>query len=284
MDKAKEFSIGFLENHPLGAVSVLETLSPGDAAAYLKDVPKDVAGKVLNFMQPLSIAAILPKLSADKAATLLTDMDVHARTRVMRLVDDSLMSAIMDAMPKGAAKDITKFLKYPEGSVGSWMSSDMAVFEESISVEVCLNQLRALPERVRSPLFVIDKKRKFIGAIELADLLIASDEAIMGDLVDTGIRRLSPLARLSTVVTLDAWDSAHTLPVVGNRGLLLGALHFDRLRDGLTHERRVEERQPVGRLVAHMAEALLVCAAGALHGARSSTPLARPIGDLEKRS
>lgn len=281
MDKAKEFSIGFLEKHPLDAVSVLEALPPADAATYLKDVPEAVACKALDLMQPLVVAAVVPKLQVTKAANLLLGMDAPARSRVMRLLDDSLKSSIIAGLPKKTARELEKFLTYPEGSVGSWMSSDMAVFEQTITVEECLNQLRALPDSVRNPLFVIDEKRKFVGAIEIADLLIASDEEIIGKLLDRDIKRLSPLARLSTVVSLNAWDKALSLPVVSNRFLLLGALHFDRLRDGLAFERHGDETQPTGRLIAHMAEAMLVCAAGALHGVRSKSVLARPVGEAE---
>jgi Mg/Co/Ni transporter MgtE len=122
MDSARELSIGFLRTHPEGAVSVLEAIAPEDAAAFLKEVPDNVPGRVLELMQPLVAATILPALTRKKAVAILLTMDVHSRSRIMRLLDDGLMKSIIDQMPKGAARDLAKFLHYPEGSVGAWMS------------------------------------------------------------------------------------------------------------------------------------------------------------------
>ena len=281
MDSAWELSIGFLKSHPEGAVPVLETIAPDDAAAFLKDVPDTVGGRAFELMQPLVAAAVLHRLTRKKAAAVLLTMDAHGRSRILRALDDGLMKAILDQMPKGAARDLTRFLNYPEGSAGAWMSSDVAVFENATLVRDCLMQLRALPDKFRSAVFVIDAQKKLCGTVDLAELLAASDDSNVDTVAKTDVKRLSPYARLTSVIALVAWDTALSLPVVDTKGRLLGALHFDRLREGLAAEQRVETEGTMGRVLFHVAEAFLVCAAGILQGASAKPALSRSVGELE---
>jgi Mg/Co/Ni transporter MgtE len=281
MDSARELSIGFLRSHPEGAAPVLEAIAPQDAAAFLKDVPDDVAGQAFESMQPLVAAAILPVLTRKKAAAALLTMDIHERSRIMRLLDDDLMKSIMDQMPKGAARDVARFLQYPEGSVGAWMSSDVAVFEKTATVGECLVQLRALPYKIRNLVFVVDAEKKLCGAVDLAKLLAAADDASIENLANAGLRRISPYAQLTSVVALAAWDTALSLPVVDSKKRLLGALHFDRLREGLASQQQAGSDRHIGQIMVHMAEAFLVCAAGVLHAPSAKPDLSRPIGEME---
>lgn len=281
MNRARELSIGFLRSHPEGAVSVLEALAPEDAAAFLMDVPDDVGGGVLGIMQPLAAAAILPAVTREKAAAVLLSMDVHGRSRIMRLLDDDLMKSIMNQMPKAAARDLVKFLRYPDGSAGAWMSSDVAVFDRSTTVGECLAQLRLLPDKVRSLVFVIDAQRKLYGVVDVAKLLSASDDSSIDSAALTDIKRVSPFARLISVVALPSWDTAHSVPIVDPKGRLLGALHFDRLREGLASEHRGKVQRPMGRIMVHMAEAFLVCVTGLLHAPSAKPVLSRPIVKTE---
>ena len=82
--------------------------------------------------------AILPGLARKKAAAVLLAMDALGRSRIMRLLDDGLMQSVMDQMPKGAARDLARFLHYPEGSAGAWMSPNVATFDRSSTVRDCL--------------------------------------------------------------------------------------------------------------------------------------------------
>ena len=281
MDSAKELSIEFLRSHPEGAVTVLEAIAPEDAAAFLKDVPDDVGGRVVELMQPLSAAALLPELTRKKAAALLLAMDVHSRSRIVRLLAEDIMTAIMNQMPKVEARRLAKVLNYPSGSAGAWMSSDVAVFEGSTTVAECLAHLRSLPEKVGSQVFVVDGQKKLYGAVDLADVLAAADDSDIESLATAGIKRVSPYARLISVVALPAWDTALSLPVVDNKGRLLGALHFHRLREGLAADQHDGSEQHMSRIMFHLAEAFLASAAGLMQSPAAKPALSRPMGEWE---
>jgi Mg/Co/Ni transporter MgtE len=161
------------------------------------------------------------------------------------------------------------------------MSSDIAVFDRSVTVRDCLAQLRTLPETLRGAAFVVEKEKRLIGVVDIARLLAASDESGIDVAVRMDIKRLSPFARLVSIMALPAWDTALFLPVVDSKGQLLGALHFDALREGMKSEQRNEAERPMSQLLVHMAEALLVCAAGVLQAPSGKAVLSRSTGTPE---
>ncbi|MDX1401478.1 MAG: CBS domain-containing protein [Kiloniellales bacterium] len=281
MDKARDLSVEFLRSHAKGAVPVLMSISAGDAAAYLKEVPDNIVGNVLDVMQPIVAAAILAKLSPEKAAAVILAMDVHGRTQITRVLDDDVMKPIVARMPKRAARDLLRHLEYPEGTTGAAMSSDVPVFEKNTSVAACIEQLRAIPDKIRSMVFVTDDASRLFGVVDLARMLSAPNDVQLGAVADTKVRRLSPYSRLTSVVSLAAWDTALALPVVDSRGRLLGALHFDRLREGIASEQLVGNEQHLGQALVHVAEAFLVCVAGVLESHSAAPTISRPIGEGE---
>ena len=232
-------------------------------------------------MQPLAAAALLPEIPPKKAAALLLEMDVHCGSRIVRLLGEELAASIMAEMPKSRARQLTKMLHYPAGSAGAWMSSDVAVFEGSTTVAECLAHLRSLPERAGNQVFVVDGQKKLYGAVDLADVLGAADDSAIEGLATAGVKRISPYARLISVVALPAWDTALSLPVVDTKGRLLGALHFHRLREGLTSDRHDGGEQHVGQIMIHLAEAFLASAAGLMQAPAAKPALSRPVGELE---
>jgi Mg/Co/Ni transporter MgtE len=141
--------------------------------------------------------------------------------------------------------------------------------------------LRALPDRVRNSVFVIDAQKKLFGAVDLAKLLATPDDSNINAAASGDVKRISPYARLTSIVALPAWDTALSLPVVDTKGRLLGALHFDHLREGLASEQRIRTERHMGQIMVHVAEAFLVCAAGILHAPSTRSVLSRPIGEQE---
>jgi len=276
MNSAKQFSLEYLTLHREGAVAVLEKLDPIDAAAYLKDVPDEVVRDALEVMQPIVAAAILSDLPHKKIANAMLAMDNHSRSQIMRVLGDEQLKSILAQMPKKAARDLTKFLEYPEGTVGASMSSNVPVYEPATKVGDCFEHLRALPEKIRNAVFVVDAQRKFVGAVELADFFLAADDIEIGTIADKSIKCLSPYDRLTSIVALTAWDAALSLPVIDTKGRFLGTLHFDHLRTGLAAERYVAPEQHLGEILAHLAEAFLVCALGLLDSSSRKPTLSRP--------
>ena len=167
---------------------------------------------------------------------------------------------------------------------GDWKIYDVAIdgismvanYRSSFS-----NRIRRSGTRLGSLLFVIDDDQRLRGVIDVEGLLGARDNALLGELMQKNVTRVSPQASLATVVSLSAWDRALSLPVTDRNRRLVGVLHFDSLREGLLAERGPEKGPQINVLVVHLVQAFLVVLAGLMHTATTEPGLSRLTSDGE---
>ena len=282
MNRATELSIAFLESHPDGAARVLDGIRAEDAATFVEEVPETSVVTVLGFMQPARAAAVLERVSPDKAGSLLSKTPAHARTLLLRALPEEIRKETLSTLPKKQAASMRRYLAYGQGTVGAWMDPANTTFAADTRVEDCLRRVRELGRRLGSFIFVIDADRRLRGSVRVDRLLTASDDALLGDLMDREIARLSPQASLSSVITLRAWDAALSLPVADRSQRLVGVLHFDSLREGLVVDRGPTGGLQVNVMLTHLAQAFLVSLSGLMNVATAAPASSRLEKGVER--
>jgi len=282
VDRAAELSIAFLEAYPLSAARVLDQIAPDDAAAYVADAPEAVAATVLGLMQPARGAAILTRSTPKYAARLLVQTAAHARSLLLRALTDETTDLILAAVPRMQAAALRRYLAYDPGTVGAWMDAPRATFTSDTTAGDCLARIRQLGGRLGSLVLVIDADRRLLGIVDIEALLGADDDLLLADLMREGVTSLLPQASLTTVVSHSAWDTSLSLPVADRRRRLVGVLHFDSLREGLSDSRDIVGGLQVSLLFVHLSRALLVTLSGLLNLAAAEPAPTRMASGEEK--
>ncbi|WP_119165521.1 magnesium transporter MgtE N-terminal domain-containing protein [Algihabitans albus] len=275
MSRASELSLAFLQNHPSGAARVLEQIEPADAAAFIEASPEASAALVLSYMQPIQASALLVRCAPLKAAAFLSQMTASARSVLLRTLSQQQVMEILSALPKREAASLRRYLAYGTGTVGAWMDAPRAIFPVDASVKDCLAGIRGLGTRVGSAIFAVDADRKLLGTLDMDALLSADDKDLLGDLLEKDFVALSPQAPLTSVVTLQAWDSALSLPVADRSRRLLGVLHFDSLREGLVADSGEVSTVQINVVLSHMVQAFLISIMGLVNAAATEPGLTR---------
>src|SRR5262249_61746521 len=94
-----------------------------------------------------------------------------------------------------ARRDIATLVSYPENTAGGLMTTDYAWLPANISVTEALDRLRLqAPDRETIYyVFVLDEGRKLLGVVSLRELILASRQAIVRDIMDKdpGVVRLT---------------------------------------------------------------------------------------------
>lgn len=270
MSSPADLTLAFLERQPQSAARVLEDLDPEDAAAFLETVPGRLAGPVVGLMASWAAARSVELLAPDRAAGLIRNVSYQDAAILMRFVARARIEPILDQLPKGLARDFRASLSYPEGSVGAWMDHTVPVLAQDRTVSDGLKFAAQRRGRRDLHIFVVGEKRQFLGAVSVSDLLCASPEASLSDIMDRDIQALSNRASLASVADAPGWDRYLVLPVVGRRRNVLGGLPKDSLRKGLSEERAMDPRHAGDSILAHLFENYLVTCSGLLQLAAHS--------------
>ncbi len=236
-------------------LSTLANLRAADLAAVLQDLPAkrrvEVAGAldderladVLEEMDESNRVALIAELEGERAADVLGEMDPDDAADLLREIGQERAQALIELMEPGDAEDVLRLMNYEEYSAGGMMTTEPIVMSADYSVADALAAVRqkeispALASQVyiaRQPLET--PTGRFIGTVHYQRLLREPPSTLLGSIVDTDSKGVSPEASLNEVSSHLASYNMLSLPVVDANARLLGAITVDDVLDHLLPE------------------------------------------------
>ena len=247
MEEIKEL----LENKNISKLrSLLDEMLEQDIAAAFEELTKE------------QMILIFRLLSKDKAAETFTHMEKHLQESLIHSMTDKELREtinemftddavdIIEEMPSNIVKRIlanispadrkivNEFLNYPEDSAGSIMTNEFVDLKENMTVEEAFQKIRkvGVDKETIYTCYVLDKSRKLLGLVSAKELLLASPNAVISDLMETNIVTANTFDDQETVArTLQKYDFL-ALPVVDKENRLVGIVTVDDAIDVLQEE------------------------------------------------
>ena len=253
-----------------GSANLLLTLAnlrAADLATVLQDLPAkrrvEVAGAldderladVLEEMDEDDRVELLAELEGERAADVLGEMDPDDAADLLREIGEERAEALIELMEPEDAEDVRRLMNYEDYSAGGMMTTEPIVMSADYSVADALAAVRqneispALASQIyiaRQPLET--PTGRFIGTVHYQRLLREPPSTLLGSIVDTDSKGVSPDASLHEVSSHLASYNMLSLPVVDANQRLLGAITVDDVLDHLLpvnwrHDHR--EKSPV---------------------------------------
>jgi magnesium transporter len=213
--------------------ALLPRLDPSDSANILEELDDQNAAKLVANMSTVMVARIMDQMEPDEAADLLGDMSPDKAEAVLAKLEEP--------------DDVRPLLIHADDSAGGLMTSEFLALRPRTTVGEALDALRQRKPDAETYyyLFVVDQYKKLTGVVGLRQLITAS--------LDTPIRELMDPTVISVKAGTDQEECARilsrydllALPVVDNEGLLLGVITIDDVVDVLEDE-ATEDIQRLG--------------------------------------
>jgi magnesium transporter len=217
----------FAESHPTEAASLLGSQPPQDASAILARLPDATASALVGRMAPSVAAAALDGLPPDTGARLLERMPPEQAAALLRRLNRASREPLLAAMATGDR--VRRLLALPEGTAGTLMDPHALALPEDLDLEEARRRIGRHSAHLTLELYVVDREQCLVGVADLRQVLDASRRGPLAELV----RAVEPLhaeADAATIAAHPGWTERGSLPVVDERGLFLGALRAERLR------------------------------------------------------
>lgn len=216
--------------HPAPAAAALDRLPAADAAAVLEDVAPRRAAGVLARMSPHTATELLEQIGIEAAAALLEELDQEVAARLTRRLTEKRRDAVFANLPSRTRRTLETLLVFPENTAGALMDPEVLAMAEDLTAAEALERIRAVPDQARYNLYIVDRDQILVGVINLRELMLASAERELADLMTRDPVRLDAGADRSAVVSHPGWKRVHSIPVVDERGGYLGAVRYKTLR------------------------------------------------------
>lgn len=197
--------------------ALLTLLDPPEAADLVSEVSEVQAVELLESLEPVEAAAIVDELPSDQQADLLGELPD----------DDS--AAILDEMAPAEAEDARALLAFDPDTAGGLMVREFLVYPEHRVVADVVADLREHGDEYSDYdvqyIYVSDAEGRIAGVLRMRDLLLASRQRQLLELMITEPRRVRAADGLD--VLRDFFDDHAFLgvPVVDDGDRLVGVLH-----------------------------------------------------------
>lgn len=235
-----------------GILELLDELHPSDIADLLESVereelkltivralPLELAsealaemeegedrGELLAALAPATRAALLSELEVDDAADLIAELDPPDQARVLA------------ELPADEAVELRGLLRYDEETAGGLMTTDFVSIVSTLQAGEAIAEVRRQGREIGDfyAVFVVDKARRLLGTVPLNDLILAEPAEEVAELVVPVPVQVSADTDQEEVGRLMARYNLVSVPVVDERGHLLGRITFDDVLDVLEAE------------------------------------------------
>jgi magnesium transporter len=214
----------FIDAHSSDAARSLERLPYEQSAALLEAIPPPVAARALAAMVPTVGADCFARLPPTTARAILGELHASYAAVLLRRLDHTRRSAILEQMPPGEAGILSTILDYPSDSAGALMETRVFTAGETLRVSEALAALRKQSRQVHDYVFVVDGEHRLVGIVGIRDLVSARRHQLLADVMNRAAKGLPATANRAAVLTHPGWKRFHTLPVVDDTGVLVGAI------------------------------------------------------------
>ncbi|RUO43765.1 magnesium transporter [Aliidiomarina taiwanensis] len=209
-----------------GAMALMEKMSAEQQAA------------VFGYLRPNNQQELARHMEVGMLAKLFRDMSSDERADVYAMLNVKLQDALMRRMAKTERDDLLMLASYEEGLVGSVMTSGYASIPLGVTVETALYRLRqSAPEKETIyQTYVVDKEHKLHGVVSLRDLITASPDDIIDDIMVRDVLTVSPDMPQSEAARIISRYDLIAIPVIDKDRLLVGMVTFDDAMDVVEEE------------------------------------------------
>ncbi|KAA8980335.1 magnesium transporter [Halospina sp. K52047b] len=227
-------AIEFLNNrHPAEVGGVIDELDGETAYALFDQLDRRTQARILPYMQPSHQLSMVQHLGRHAQARLLTDMNADERADLYQELPEDVQEALMPALAKAEREDLLRLTSYPEGTVGSVMTSEYATVPAHISARQAIERLRlqALNKETIYVAYVLDTERHLLGIVTLSGLVVASPGESVEDLMQTEVVNVHTDAPSAEAARLIADYDLLAVPVVDDEDRMVGIVTHDDAMD-----------------------------------------------------
>ena len=199
--------------------ALITSLDNETLADAMEEIPSDMQVAVLSQLKPERAADVLESMAPDEAADLLADLPSRTSEQLLDLMEDE------------DSEDVRLLLDYPEDTAGGIMTTEYAAVPIGLTVGETLNHLRRSDEAQDDEtiyyVYVLDDERHLRGVISLRDLIMAPSDVPLDSIIHhhpVTARALTPQRQVAYLV---AKYNLLALPVVDEKGVMLGIVTVD---------------------------------------------------------
>ena len=229
---------------------VFAQMNGADISALFEEVPENKIPLLFRLLPKVLAAETFVEMEADAQKMLIQGFSDNELKDVFDelYLDDAV--DIVEEMPANVVKRIlantdpdtrkmiNEVLKYPDDSAGSIMTIEYVSLRLNMTVEEAIKRIRrtGVDKETIYTCYVTDENRVLLGSISIKTLLLADENDVIKDIMDTNFISAHTLEDQETVANKFNKYDLLAIPVVDDENRLVGIVTFDDAIDVMQDE------------------------------------------------
>ncbi len=218
---------------PADIADIVEEMSADERKNVFEQLDLETAAETLAEVEPEMQVSIVGDLAEERAADILEEMEPDEAADLLQDLPEERREELIELMEKEEGADARELLSYDQNSAGGIMNTNYVALPGSLTSAQAIDKLRELKPDPESAyyLYVIDDEDHFVGVVSLRDLVVASPEARLSEVMDPHVLKAVATADKEEVAAIIAKYDLLALPVVDQKNRLIGAVTVDDVVD-----------------------------------------------------
>ncbi len=212
---------------PVDLADILEELNPEQRMAIFGQLETEHASDTLEEIDPNVQRDMIAALNKERAAQLISEMTPGQAADILSVLPWWEVEAILKLLNnRENAMKIMDILKKQEEKIANYAASNFLKFTPD---RTALQTRRSFQRAAKGKeaimyLYILDEQEKLLGVIDLKELLMADENALLKDIMTTNVISLDPDSTLK-----EAWEmfkryGFRALPLINGDGKMHGVV------------------------------------------------------------
>ena len=241
-----------IKNWPAGDLAdLMEPLPAEKEAVVFRLLPRAEAAHVFSYLPIERQQELLKAMAHEEVVNILNDMSDDDRTELLEELPAQVTQRLLNLLSPEERRRASFLLGYAENSVGRLMTPHFVRVRRNWTVAQALDHIRqyGTDSETMSLVYVIDEKGKLIDDLRIRQILLASPETVISDLMDSRFVALKATDDQEVAVEEFREADLNALPVTDSEGVLIGIVTVDDIFD-VAEEEATEDIQKIGGMEA----------------------------------
>ena len=226
------------DQNPADVAEYLEDLTPEKQLFVFRLLTKDLAAEVFSYMDSDMQEHIVKSISDSEIRNIVDEMYLDDTVDLLGELPANLVTKVLRNTDETKRYFINQFLNYPDNSAGSIMTIEFVAFHEDLTVAKAMAQLRqtGINKETIYTCYIVNASRVLVGVIALRDLILASDDTKIKDIMEDDVVSVKTLEDQEEVANIFKKYDFISLPVVDNETRLVGIITVDDIMEVIDQE------------------------------------------------
>lgn len=222
--------------NPVDLADILEEMNPDQRVELFQELDPEQASDTLEEIDPNVQRDLVESMKVEKVAQLIDQMTTGQAADVLSILSTPEAGEILKLLDQENAQKIRAIMEHHEENILDFATQEYIAFPPDYSVERASDEFKiaAKGKDVIMYIYVLDAEKHLLGVIDLKELLLADDKALLRDIMEEHVHTLEPDSTLKEAYEKFARYDYRAIPISDDNFVMYGCVTY---RDivGLKH-------------------------------------------------